>query len=120
MSFNDPTPASYGADLAPTTTVDQHDLNSSDRTIEVPLDTGVWELVVAAHSDDNASFSASITWKNAEGNVTQEDSKSDLGLSSITEGHAAVQPKGEMAVITFTDASGAGANVINAHVQIKS
>jgi len=119
MSLNDPTPSTYGSDLAPETTIDGHDLiGSGDRTLTISCQDGAYGLYVGAHSDDGNGFSVSITWTTAAGNVTSERTATELGASSATDVAFEENVYGAVAEVTFTDTSGAASNNINAHIQI--
>lgn len=99
----------------PNRTKVEHDLSNGDLEIGPLAVARSDALIIAVQSKDNASFSVSVEWLDADGNLFQSESKSDISLSSTAEGWARLTRKGPLAKVTVTDESG-GANSINAFV----
>lgn len=85
-------------------------------TVEVPH---MQNLLLAANSTDGKTWSASIRWIDnpTDDNLIQTDSKSDLSLSSTTQGNAQPPRKGPYAEVTVTSEETAGtANNVNVYI----
>lgn len=99
----------------PEHTETDHDLNDGDLEIG-PLDVSRSDsLLIALQSQDNANFSVSVEWRDSNGKVYQQESATDISLSSVSEGWARLTRKGPQAKVIITDESG-GENVVNAFV----
>lgn len=94
--------------------IDNHDLvNDGDLVFTIPM-YKLERAYIAAHSDDNNNFSISAKFEDLNQNhVYQDESATDLGISSVTEGDAELLPKGEQVEITVTDNSGGANNRVN-------
>ena len=72
-------------------------------------------LVVAIQTQDGESASVTVDWEDANGNVYQSESASDIGLSAVTDDWARLVRKGPAATVTVTsDASAGTQNRVNA------
>lgn len=100
----------------PARAVAQKDLTDGDLTIG-PLDVARSDsLVIAVRSESAETLSVSAEWQDADGNVYQQESASDLSLSSVKEGWARLTRKGPTVTVTVTDESGATENLVNVFV----
>lgn len=88
------------------------DLTTSDLTVEVDTDS-IYNLIIAAHSDDSETFSVSISWEDRNGNVYQKETATELVMADITDDYSRLREKGDIAVVTLTDTSSAGSNNVN-------
>jgi hypothetical protein len=73
-------------------------------------------VTIAANSTDENTFSVSVEWVDSAGNVYQQESPTDIELSSITQDFARLVRKAPQVQVTVTDDSGATQNNINIHV----
>lgn len=93
-----------------------HDLASGDLVIGPLAVNRTESVMLVVNSTSGNTWSASVDWETPEGDVLQEESASDLNLSSATEDWARLIRKGPQVEITITDESGAANNSVNAYV----
>jgi hypothetical protein len=85
-------------------------------TVEVPH---MQALLLAANSTSGKTWSASIRWIDnpTDDNLIEKDSKSDLSLSSTSQGNAQPARKGPYAEVTLTSEETSGTeNKVNVYV----
>jgi len=97
-----------------------HDLNADGDLVVGPINIEQSSsMVVSANSVDNAAWSVSVSWEDSNGNVYQNESKTDIKMDSVTQDWSRLVRKAPRAVVTFTDESGSKNN-INAHVDTEA
>ena len=94
-----------------------HDL-VSDGDLEIgPLDVSRSDSVlISVLSTDGNAVSVSVKHHDVDQNVFQNESATDISLSSTTEGWARLTRKGPLVTVTITDESGGASNSVNAFV----
>lgn len=94
-----------------------HDLIASGDLVIGPVSVARAEaIVVAVNSTNSETFSVSVSWENGSGDVFQSEDKTETGIDTVTSDWARLVRKGPQVKVTITDESGAGQNLINAHV----
>lgn len=97
-----------------------HDLDPNaqgDLTIGPVRVENTQAVLIAANSTDNTNWSASVDWEDADGNVIQTESATDIALSGVDNDNARLTRKGPRVEVTFTSDAAAGtANTLNAYV----
>lgn len=114
---------STGSQVDPSLSVDypdsaqEQDLIVTGDLVVGPTPVGRSEaVIIAANSDDDNVWSASVEWQDDSGNVIQTESASDIGLNSVDNEYSRLVRKGQQVQVTFSDQSGATNNNINAFV----
>lgn len=95
--------------------VSQQDLAVEGLTLTVPVRRSE-AVVVAGNSVDGNAWSASVVWQDNDGNVTQTEGSTDVGLDAVTEDWARLIRKGPVMEATFTDESAAAENNLNVYI----
>lgn len=98
-----------------------HDLDpNADGDLVVTVNVArTQSILIAAHSLDSNNWSASVRWINtdADDNLFQSESASDIALNGVSEDWARLVRKGAVIEVTFTSDVTAGTqNRLNAFV----
>lgn len=101
----------------PNTQVSGEDIIANGDLVVGPVSVAKSEgVTIAANSTDGNTFSVSVEWTDGSGNIYQEESATDIQLSSVAQDFARLVRKGPQVTVTVTDESGATQNNINIHV----
>lgn len=100
----------------PETAAQQDLIGTGDLTIGPVAVSKSQSILIAGNSTDGNTWSASVAWQDDSGNVVQNESASDVNLSSVTDDFARLIRKGSQVQVTFTDESSGSANNINVYV----
>lgn len=93
-----------------------HDLDGGDLVVTEEVGKSQ-SVVIAANSTDGNNWSASVVWKDGDGNTVQTETSTDIGLDTVSDDNARLVRKGAVVEVTFTDETASGTqNQLNAWV----